>query len=311
MCSWYRARKLLLLAPLVAAVGCGTRVGNPDNSSSATTQAAPEVDFEVPTPAALALAGNPDDLLTGYVERINDDVAKLNADIAEMNKEYVFDKPTTITGKGPGGLDSGTFTQLTDGTYNFQVVVCRSGKVSKFIKWSSDGKHIASDRDLNQKPDTPENVHVRALYDEGTDKTLTLQFYGVPKGVPGGADGTMLASWDEAKQKADTNYTIRSVLDWFNAGETLGADEYLAGSLTPAGVGEFVGWAKRVTANCANIPTFSESAPTEQWCNSRKIGATAGYTPEEASTAWTERLHTIGVAPKANIGDFEIAGACP
>jgi hypothetical protein len=306
---------LLPFCLAVLAIGCGSWVGNPADSDGDDPEeelvSVPTISFTLPTPSVTSLTANPDDLLTGWVERINDNVDKLNEEIEKMNKDFEFTEPVTVTGKGPDGNETGKFRELEDDDlYDYEVVICVSDKVANIIKWSKDGKNILSERDLNQKPDNPEDLKVRTVYAEDSDKKLTIHFTGEPAGVPDDVDGTLLTSWDEAIQSSTDAFTVRGVRDWYNEGDVISADDYLTGEMDSSGDGEFVGWTTSADNTCGDYPTFSEDDPADLWCNSKEIGTDDWYSIDEAAEAWTDRLSSIGVGSESELGEIEFSRTC-
>lgn len=308
-----RLFKLVFVVVLASLISCGEKDDDDDTlTGDGYDHSIPSISFTLEIDdgaAALSLIKKEDALLTDHGDRINDSVEKVNEDLERVNREYAFSDTGEITGKGDDGKESGAFTEIDEDPYARQVVICHSGKVQILVKWSVDGKNIDVERDLNQKPDRPEDVKVKTVFSDDTEKTLINQFYGEPAGVPEGADGTISAAWDEAKQLADGSFTVRGVSDFFDVGDTLDADEYITGALNSAGTGQFVGFSVRA-AECDGV-TFSEADPTDTWCSSREVGAEGWYTSTEAAAAWNDDLKTIGVAPKANLGTPELDAACP
>ncbi len=266
----------------------------------------PSINFQLPsTQYGLDLAPN-DDKLLDTEQRVNDRIDKLNADMVKWKGE--FTEVGTFTGKGPSNDKSGSLTKVSEGSYEYKLIVCEKGSLHMVVKWSEDGKNIYSWRDQRYKPE-PEDSRVLMIFSE-TDagKALTQQFYGVKDKSPAGVDETSLADRFEAKQSAAGAFTFSGTEDWFSGTRTAGAaDGYLVASLDETGAtGQFVNYRSGAPGCDAS---FTEATPN--WCKANTV-ANSTATNADKATVWTAlQALSLAVVPAASLEDPTVTETCP
>lgn len=291
----------------ISLVACSS--GDSEKKKKKSYITVPEFAFELPEPASSAAFLTPPPIMTNLQERTNDHITRLNDDLAKITTKF-----TAVGVFLNGGPEQNRDEELKvseDSDYDYELVTCVDDQPHMITKWKTDGSRIYTIRDHNTKSDNPEDVKYMAEYVESGDtKTMTMQFYGEPRGKPNGITDTHLAEYTVAQELASGSFVVRNTEDWFTPTRdyTAAPNNYLVGTMDADGEGEFVSWNTRKTDTCTM--EFSESDTTGKWCASRNISEGA-YSLTEADTAWTERLEQYGLVESSNLGDITLDFTCP